>query len=145
MDKNDFSHGHGNYFKSAILKVTWNQLFSKLSTSTRHISNRIWKTTLQLKSSRTWINIRVNSFSGKIMKQKWAKVPWKLLIAQKSKPVLWGILHQGISLIIVFFFFSEASLVFNFSLVSRSNNFQHNLVIFLPFDTLCILEFIQCL
>ena len=35
---------------------------------------------------RTWINVRVNWIN--MMKQKWAKVPWKLLVAQKSELVL---------------------------------------------------------
>ena len=88
LDENDCRHGYGNYFKSAILKVTWYQLFSKFSTITRHIDNSIWK---KLYSWRfhghgsiyvliiPWVNTR---------KQKWAKVRWKLLIAQKSQPVL---------------------------------------------------------
>ena len=56
----------------------------------------------------SWINI---------FKQKWVKVTWKLLVAQKYEPVLWRILHHDISLTIVFFFFSEIHLVFKFNLV----------------------------
>ena len=56
----------------------------------------------------SWLNI---------MKWKWSKVPWKLLVAQKSEPVLWRTLHQKISLIIVLFLASEINLVFKFNLV----------------------------
>ena len=52
----------------------------------------------------------------KNMKQKWAKMFWKLLVAQKSEPVLWRILHQAFQLLI-FFFYSETSLVFKLNLV----------------------------
>ena len=104
MDENDFRHGYGNYFKNSILKVTWYQLFSKFWTTTRHIDNGIWKTPYSWRfyghgSSYvlilSWINM---------MKRKWAKIPWKLLAAQKFEPVLWRLLHQHISLIIIFFF-----------------------------------------
>ena len=56
----------------------------------------------------SWINM---------MTWKLAKAPWKLLVPQKSEPILWRTLHQGISLIIIFFFFSETNLVFKFNLV----------------------------
>ena len=46
------------------------------------------KDTLQLKILQTWINIYVNSFLDKYMERKWAKMSWKLLVAQKSEPVL---------------------------------------------------------
>ena len=66
---------------------------------------------------RTWVNIRVYFSWVHVMKPKWVKVPWKLLVVQKSEPVLWRTLHQDISLIIVFFFFTETNLVFKFNLV----------------------------
>ena len=59
---------------------------------------------------RTWINTGACFSWVNIMKQKWAKIPWKLLVAQKSKPVLWRTLLQDISIIIVFFFLTEANL-----------------------------------
>ena len=66
---------------------------------------------------RTWVNIRVYFSWVNVMKPKWVKVPWKLLVVQKSEPVLWRTLHQDISLIIVFFFFTGTNLVFKFNLV----------------------------
>ena len=51
------------------------------------------------------------------MKQKRAKVPGELSVAQKSEPVLQRKLHQDNSLIAVFFFFAQAKLVFKFNLV----------------------------
>ena len=117
LDENHFRHAYGNYFKSAVLKVTWFQLCSKFSTITRHIDNGIsnilysWRfyghgSTYMLIFS--WVNI---------MKWKWEKVPWELSVAQKFKPVLWRILHQDISLIIVLFFSSQTNPVFKFNLV----------------------------
>ena len=52
----------------------------------------------------------------KNMKQKWTKKSWKLLVAQKSEPVLGRTLHQALHLLI-FFFYSETSLVFKFNQV----------------------------
>ena len=117
LDENHFRHAYGNYFKSAVLKVTWFQLCWKFSTITRHIDNGIsnilysWRfyghgSTYMLIFS--WVNI---------MKWKWEKVPWELSVAQKFKPVLWRILHQDISLIIVLFFSSQTNPVFKFNLV----------------------------
>ena len=51
-----------------------------------------------------------------VEKQKWEKVPDKLSVAQKSEPVLQRALQQDISLIIVFFVFSQRNLVFKFNL-----------------------------
>ena len=81
LDENHFRHAYGNYFKSAVLKVTWFQLCSKLSTITRHIDNGIsnilycWRfyghgSTYMLIFS--WVNI---------MKWKWEKVPWELSVS----------------------------------------------------------------
>ena len=92
-------------------------IISKFSTITRHIDNGIsnilysWRfyghgSTYMLIFS--WVNI---------MKWKWEKVPWELSVAQKFKPVLWRILHQNISLIIVLFFSSQTNPVFKFNLV----------------------------
>ena len=104
LDENNFRHVHGNYFKSAVLKVTWLQLcFLKI---TRHIGNGIWKI---LYSWRFYGNgsIYTSIFSWvNIMKWKWVKVPWNLSVAQKSEPVLWRTLHPDISRIIVLCFAS---------------------------------------
>ena len=50
MNENDFRHGYGNYFESAILEVTWYQQEyswyqlgqSTFLTFTRHIHSDIW-------------------------------------------------------------------------------------------------------
>ena len=82
-----------SYLISAVFKVLNNY---------RHIDNGIWKDSWRYYGHGStyvlilsWINI---------MKQKWAKMPWKLLVVQKSEPVIWRTLHQDISLIIIFFF-----------------------------------------
>ena len=118
LDKYDFRHVYGSCFKSAVLKVTWFQLFqSSFSAITRYIDSGIWKildswrlygygSTYMLILS--WVNIR---------KLKWTKVPWKLLVAQKLEPVLWRTSHQNISFLLVLFFASQTNLVFKFSLV----------------------------
>ena len=114
LDENNFHHGYDNYFKSAVLKVTWFQ--RSFSAIARHIDNGIWKifyswrfyghgSTYKLILS--WVN----------MKWKWVNVPWKLSVAQKSEPILWRTLHQDISLIIVLCFASQTNLVFKFNLV----------------------------
>ena len=66
LDENDFRHGYGNYFKSAVLKVTWYQLCSTsfLDNYEAHWQRHL-KDTLQMKILRTWININANSFLGK--------------------------------------------------------------------------------
>ena len=51
------------------------------------------------------------------MKRKCAEMSWKLLVAQKSEPVLWRTLHQAFHLLILFFY-SETSLVFKFNQVT---------------------------
>ena len=62
LDENDFLHGYGSYFKSAVLEVTWFQLCLKffLNNFEAHWQRHL-KDTLQLKTSGTWINIRANS------------------------------------------------------------------------------------
>ena len=99
------------------LKITWYQLFLKFPTITRHIDNGIWKTPYSWRFYGHGPTYMLILCWTKIMKRKWATVPWKLLVAQKSEPVLWRTWHQDISLIVVFFFFSETNLVFKFNLV----------------------------
>ena len=55
LDESDFRHCYGNFFVSAILKVTF-------STIARHIDNSILKNTRELPILQTWINIGANSF-----------------------------------------------------------------------------------
>ena len=104
LDENDFRHGYDNYFKSAVLKVTWYQLRSKsfLDNYEAHWQRHL-KDTLQMKILRTWINIHANSFFGKYHEMIMTMVPWKLSVAKKSEPVLSRASHQDISLIIVVF------------------------------------------
>ena len=66
LDENNFRHGYGNYFKSAVLKVTWFQLCSTffLNNYEAHWQRHL-KDILRLKILRTWINIQANSFLGK--------------------------------------------------------------------------------
>ena len=86
---NDFCHFYGNYFENVILKVTWYQLFSKLLTTARHIDNGAWKTSYSWKFyGHGTPCILILSWKN-MMRQKWAKVPWKLSAAQKSDPVIW--------------------------------------------------------
>ena len=61
LDENNFRHSYGNYFESAILKVTWYQLCSKfiLNIYEAHWQRHL-KDTLQLKILREWINIRAS-------------------------------------------------------------------------------------
>ena len=94
---------------SAIFKVLNNYKAQLTAVFQRHLSveNFIW-TCINICVCFSWVNI---------MKRKWAKVPWKLLPAQKSEPVLWETLHQDISLIILFFFYTEINLVFKFNLM----------------------------
>ena len=71
LDENDFRHCYGNYFRSVILKVTWFQLCSKFFLNNYEAHwQRYLKDTLQLKISRTWININTNSFLGKYHEMK---------------------------------------------------------------------------
>ena len=71
LDENHFRHGYGNYFKSAVLKVTWFQLCSTFFLNNyeahwqRHLGD-----ILQLKILRTLINIQANSFLGKYHEMK---------------------------------------------------------------------------
>ena len=74
--------------------------------------------------------MRANSFLVKYHGTKMDEGAWKLSVVQKSEPVLRRTLHQDIPLII--FFFSQTNLV----LIEYLFNF-------LPFDIMCILEFIQ--
>ena len=80
LDENDFRVGYGNYFKSVILQIPWYQHWQW------HL-----KDTLQLKILQTWINIYINSFLDKYHEQRWAKMPWKLLVPQKFEPILWRV------------------------------------------------------
>ena len=101
-----FCHGHDNYFKSTILKVTWYQLFSKFSTITRHIDNGIWKTPYSWKF---YLNL-LNLSGVNITKRIWAKMPLKLLVVRKSEPVfLKNIAARHFTYYFIFIFLSNKS------------------------------------
>ena len=139
LDENYLHHGYGNYFESAILKVTWHQLCSKFFLN---INEAHWqwhlKDTLQLKIIRQWIRIRVNSSLANVMKRKWTNVPEKQSVVQKSEPVLWRTVH-----LLLYSFSLKQTYVLNSAICS--SNFCHNLFTFLAFDIQCIMEFIPCL
>ena len=71
LDESNFRHGYDNFFKSAVLKVTWFQLCSTtfLDNYEAHWQRHL-KDILQLKILRTWINIQANSFLGKYHEMK---------------------------------------------------------------------------
>ena len=102
LNENEFRHSYGNYFRSAVLKVTWFQLCSKffLNNYEAHWQRHL-KYTLQMKILRTWINIDANSFLGKYHEIKMGEGALKIISCTKIQACY---LHQDISLIIVFFF-----------------------------------------
>ena len=95
-----------------LLVITY--LKSYFSTITRHIDNGFWKTPCSWRFCGHGWQYVIILFWVNIMIQKWAKVLWKLSVAQKSEPVLRRALHQDISLIIAFLF-SQTNLVFKFN------------------------------
>ena len=123
------SNGKNNTWMRTIF-VTVMVIISKVSfwklldTSYFQSSQQLWGTTTAFERHLTFEDFTdMNQQSYvlilswiKNMKQKWAKKSWKLLVAQKSEPVLWRTLHQAFHLLI-FFFYSETSLVFKFDLV----------------------------
>ena len=117
-DQSDFRLSYGNYLKEPfwkLLDICYVQSF--FSTTMIHIENGIWVTHYSWRfygHESTYVLI-VSWVS--IIKRKWAKVPGKLSVWQKSKPALQRTLHQDISFIIAFFFFAQTNLVFKFNLV----------------------------
>ena len=99
-----------------LLDISYIQ--SIFSTITRHNDNCIWK---NLEDLTAYLYDPYDSYDqlGQIPwnENETKKEPWKLLVAQKSEFVLWKILHQDISLIIMFFFLSQTNVVFVFNLV----------------------------
>ena len=115
MHENDFSHGYGNYFESAFLKVTSYRLCSKFF---RNIYGPHWqqhlKVTLQLKNLQKWIYMHANTFLGEYHETKIGCTK------------VWACFVKSISLIIVFFFFSQTNKSLS-STLCWSKNFHHNL------------------
>ena len=126
LNENDIGHSYGNYFKSAILKVTWYQQYSKffLSICEAHWQRNLKDILLTVEDFKEMDQHDVPILSWINMKQKLVKVHWKLSVVQKSELVLWRTMHRDISLIIVFFFFSETNLLFRFNLQPLSQYFE---------------------
>ena len=104
---------------------------SSFSTFTRHIDNGIWKTPCSWRFYSNGSPYVLTNFSlENIMKRKCAKVPGKLSVVQ-----FWACFMKSISLVIVFFFFSQTNLVFKFNLMLVRITFA---TIYLPF---CLLIF----
>ena len=76
LDENEFRHCYGNYFKNAVLKVTWFQLYSNFFLNNyeahwrQHLKDTLRFKDLRLKILRTWINIHANSILGKYHEMK---------------------------------------------------------------------------
>ena len=113
LDENDFGHGYGSYFESAILKVTWYRLCSMFVCNIYEAHwQRHLKSTLQLKILQKWINIRTNFSLGKYEMKMGEGVRKTIICTKVRAPFV-----KNISLITVFFFFSQTDLVFNFNLI----------------------------
>ena len=87
LDENDVRHGHGNYFKSDVLKVTSFKLCSKffLNNCEAHWQWHL-KDTLQLKILRAWTNnIHANSFLSKYHKIKMGEVAMEIINCTKIR------------------------------------------------------------
>ena len=84
------------FFKSSVLKVTWSQTCSKFFPNNFEANQkRHLRDTLQLTILRKWININVLILSWlNNMKWKLKKVPRKLSVSQKTKPVYRRTLHE---------------------------------------------------
>ena len=103
LNESYFCHCYDDFFKSAILKVTWKlpgriYIQSFFSTFTRHFSSCILKDILQLNILRTWIKIHANSFIKtcvNIMKWKSMKAPLKSSLAKTCDPAFQRTLYQN--------------------------------------------------
>ena len=101
------------WMRTISITVTWYQLCSKFFLNIYEVHwQRHLKDTLQLKILQQWINIRANSSLVNIMKPKLGEGARKTISITK----VWAYFMKSISLIMVFFFFSEANLVFIFNL-----------------------------
>ena len=129
LDENKFRHSYGYDFKkvsfwklldiscfqgSQQLWGTWTTTFETHLTGWRFY--RYGSTYVLILS---WINI---------LKRKWAKMPWKLLVAQKSEPVLWRTFARHFTYYyILLFLWNKPS--FKYEPMCWSNNFNRNLLI----------------
>ena len=91
-------------------------LFKVFSQQLRGILTIHLKDALQLKILRTSINLRDDSFLSKYQ-EKSMNVPGKLSVTQKPNSVFQRMFRQGISLIIILFFFSQTNVIFKSNLV----------------------------
>ena len=113
LDANDFHHSYGNYFESAIMKVTWYQLCSKFFLN---IYKGHWqwhlKDTLQLKTLQQCNNIRTNS-SWQI---SWNKNGRRCLENYQLYKSLSLLYEEHFTYYCILLFFSK-NLVFKFNLI----------------------------
>ena len=112
------SCGYGDYFKSAILKVTSYQLYLKffLNNYDAHWQLHL-KDTLQFKNLWTWINICANLFLGDYHETKMGKDCLEIISCTKIRACSSKNITPGHLIYHAFFFFSQTDLVFKFNLV----------------------------
>ena len=118
-NESDLPHSYGNNFETAILKVTWYQLYSNFFINNYEVHWQ-WhlKDILKLKILGTWINICANFFLDiKYHETRMSKSAWEVITWTKSELDLRRTLHQDNPLVITFFFFSRTNLVLKFNLV----------------------------
>ena len=77
-----------------VLDISYVQSF--FSTISRHNDNGIWKAPYSWRYYRHWSRYMLILFWVNIIKRKWEEAPWKLTVAQKSKPVLWKTVQMDI-------------------------------------------------
>ena len=134
--KIELHHRYGNFFKSAVRRVTWSQIYSKslLNDYEAYQQQHLKRYPVVLKNLRAWILIRANSFTKtpvNIMKRKPTKVFWNYHF-KVIKYALQRILHQNrwyTSLIAICFFFSHTNLISNYNpvLIDVLDSFCHSL------------------
>ena len=86
LNENNFRHGYCNYFRSAVLQVTWFLLCSKFFFNNHKAHwQRHLKDTLQVNSLQTWINIHTNSFLGKYYEIKMGEDTLEIISCTKIR------------------------------------------------------------
>ena len=131
LDKSNFRHCYSNFFKGAIRKVTWSQLWSKfLLKNYKARRQQHFERHHQLKISRTWIKRRTNSFT-----KTWLNIiKRKLSLAKNYDPSPQRTLHQNRWYFTYFYalLFCQTNLVFKSNLVFINilDSFCHSLFTF---------------
>ena len=147
MDESGFRHCYGNFFESAILKVTWSQLYSNFFLNNCEVhGQQYFKDRLNMNILRTWIKIRATSFikTWVNIKRKLTKVPWKLSLAEKYDPALQRTLHQTrwcFAYCCMLLFLSNKPSISNPVFIDILDSFCHSLFTFLHFDCWYSTEF----